>query len=486
MGRRRATLPLLAAAVASVLASSGADASGPRRAADWPLFGANPARSDRYAGATGISRRDLHRLRRTRVRLPGVADSSPIYLRGVSVHGRRHDVYVLDTTYGITVAVDAARGRLLWRYDPPGVRSLEGGSRITESSPVADPEHRFVYTTGPDGLLHKLSLSDGAEQRGAQWPARITLDPRQEKIDSALNLSGRFVYATTSSYLDTPPYQGHVVAVDRDSGAVAGVTNAVCANLHVLLVPTSCPQSGGSIWARSGVVVEPGSGRLLVTTANAPWNGVDALGDSVLELSPDALQVIQGWTPTNQARLNADDKDLGSSGPALLPYRGRMLVLQAGKDGELWLLDGARLGGAVGPHPQTGGQLETLRPPNRYGFFSAPAVWPQRGTTVAFVANQGGTIAYRVSGSHPHLVRVWANHSPGTSPVLAGGLLYVYDFVNGRLNVLDPASGHRLAVLAAAPGHFSTPVVAGGRIALPTGAAYRQQRSGTLYLFSRR
>ncbi len=177
----------------------------------------------------------------------------------------------------------------------------------------------------------------------------MTADPRREKIGGALNLSGRYVIAVTGGYYgDAPVYQGHVALIDRRSGRVAHVWNSLCSNRHRLIrPPSSCPASDSAIWARAGAVVEPGSGRLLVATGNGPLNGSTDWGDSVLELSSDARHLLQSWTPTDQARLNAGDLDLGSTAPALLPPSGgRRLAVQGGKDGHLYLLDLARLNGS--------------------------------------------------------------------------------------------------------------------------------------------
>src|SRR5262245_51845657 len=48
----------------------------------WPLFGYDAARSNAFEGSTGIAATDLGRLRRQRVKIPGTADSSPIFVRG--------------------------------------------------------------------------------------------------------------------------------------------------------------------------------------------------------------------------------------------------------------------------------------------------------------------------------------------------------------------------------------------------------------------
>ena len=99
-------------------------------------------------------------------------------------------------------------------------------------------------------------------------------------------------------------------------------------------------------------------------------------------------------------------------------------------------------------------------------------------------ADQGGTVAYELSGRPARLHVTWSNGTPGSSPVLAGGLLYVYDVESGGLNVYAPRSGRRVATLSAGPGHWNSPIVVDGRIALPEGDANEHQTSGVLDIWS--
>jgi hypothetical protein len=80
---------------------------------------------------------------------------------------------------------------------------------------------------------------------------------------------------------------------------------------------------------------------------------------------------------------------------------------------------------------------------------------------------------------------VWRNGASGTSPVLAGGLLYIYDESNGVLDVYNPVSGARVANLRAAPGHWNSPIVVGGRIILPVGSYHSGAGGGRIYIWHR-
>jgi hypothetical protein len=50
-------------------------------------------------------------------------------------------------------------------------------------------------------------------------------------------------------------------------------------------------------------------------------------------------------------------------------------------------------------------------------------------------------------------------------------VLFVYDEQVGKLRVMDPVTGKPFAALAAAPGHWSSPIVVGGRVILPVGGS---------------
>ena len=441
---------------------------------DWTRFGYDAARSSASPYATGITASNAGQLQRQRVELGGTADSSPIFLHDVEVAGARRDVFFLTTSYGRTVAADAATGRILWRYTPPGYASLAGTYRIANATPVADPGRRFLYAAGPDGRIRKLAVADGHQV----WSRAITLLPRREKIAPSLNFARGLVIATTGGYVgDEPPYQGHVVTLRAGSGAIVHVWNSLCSDRHRLIQPSSCRSSDSAIWGRAGAVVEPGSGRLLVATGNGPWNGRTDWGDSALELSATASRLLQNWTPRNQAELEQTDADLGSTSPALL---GHGLALQGGKDGKLRLLRLARMNGTSRARPRTGGELQTLPTPGGADLFTAPAVWRSGGATWVFVADNAGTAGYRLVQGR--LRRVWARGTAGTSPVVAGGLVYVYD-PNGALRILRPTTGATVATLPAGSGHWNSPIVVAGRVALPDGSANDHRESGFLNIY---
>src|SRR5262249_30172678 len=185
------------------------------------------------------------------------------------------------------------------------------------ATPVADPSRKWIYAASEDGQIQKLTVASGR----AVWRRVITKLPFREKIASSLNFADGHVIATTGGYIgDTPPYQGHVVVLAARNGRLLHIWNSLCSNERRVLVPSTCPASDSAIWGRAGAVVVPGSGRLLVATGNAPWNGRTNWGDSVLVLSSKA-RLIGNYTPTNTAELNKQKVDLGSTSPGDLTQK---------------------------------------------------------------------------------------------------------------------------------------------------------------------
>ena len=435
---------------------------------DWTRFGWDAGRSNASTDETGITAANVGTLHRQQVTIDGTVDASPIYLHDVQVNGRPHDVFFVTTTYGKTLAIDAGDGTILWRYTPPGYAALAGSRQITTATPVADPSRSFIYAASPDGHIQKLGVADGH----VVWSTAITLLPTREKIASSLNYDRGRVIAVTGGYIgDAPPYQGHVAILDASTGRLAHVWNSLCSDRHELMQPGSCNESGSAIWGRSAPVIDARTGDILLATGNARWDGGTNWGDAAIALDSSATNIVDNYTPANTEELNNQDGDLGSTAPAFL---GGGYVAQGGKDGKIRLLQFGRTRGAA---PRRGGEAQIVSTPSGTDLYSAPAVWHPGSTTLLFAADNGGTTAWTFSGGQLH--QAWRNGNGGTSPVIAGGLLYVYD-PGGDIHVYVPTSGKEVARLDCGGGHWNSPIVVDGRIALPEGNANRHRDSGIL------
>ena len=243
-----------------------------------------------------------------------------------------------------------------------------------------------------------------------------------------------------------------------------------------MIEPSTCKASDSAILSRSGPVVEPGGTRVLIATGNAPYNGTTDFGDSVIELTLPEPALPPGLHADQPGQLNTSDTDLGSGSPAVLPGG---LALIGGKDGILRVLDSTR-STARAPARRPHGRRAPDAADAGHGqqLFSTPAVWHG----MVFVADGGGTAGYRVSGGR--LRAVWQNGNNGTSPVIAGGLLFVYDMDSGGIFVYRPASGHEITELPAPAGHWNSPIVVDGHVIEPVGNDNDHQTSGEVEILS--
>jgi outer membrane protein assembly factor BamB len=454
---------------ASVTVAAGAQSLPPQ---DWPMFGGNVESTSANPRPTGITAANVAQLTRRQIKLDGTVDASAIYLQRVPVHGAPHNAIFVTTTYGKTLALDADSGGVLWEYTPPSYQALAGTRQISNSTPVADPDRRFIYAASPDGYIQKLAVSDGQPV----WRTSITRLPQREKMASPLKFFRGHVIAVTAGYVgDRSPYQGHVAILDGNSGKLLQVWNSLCSNRTGLLEPDSCPQTKSAIWGRAGAVIDPGNGDILIATGNGDWNGTTAWGDSLIVINASATEMLGNYTPADTEELNARDLDLGSTSPVLL---GGDLIAQGGKDGKVRLLSRKAIAGAA-PHKDH--ELQTVSTPSGTDLFTQPAVWTHDGQTWMFAADNGGTAGWELE--NVRLQEKWKNSTSGTSPFEADGLLFVYAR-EGGLNVYEAASGKHIATLPCGPGHWNSPIVLQGEIILPEGNANDHAASGVLDIWS--
>ncbi len=408
---------------------------------------------------------DLHV--RWQTKLGAVADNAPL-LAGNTLY--------ITATDGTTYAVDTASGQILWRF-------ATHGPKITTSVPAYDPTTHALYVPGVDGMVHRLDPASGREVREGGFPEQITLAPQTEKNASPLRLANGYLYAQTSGYIgDAEPYVGHVVAIRLSDGS-KHVFNVLCSSRHALIEPQSCAAQRAGMWSRAGVVVDPDAsmqGRIYVATGNGAFDAAAGnYGDSILSLNGDATQLIGYLTPANYNDLEAEDLDVGSSSPAMLPRQPDsatpLMAVQGGKDSVLRLFDRTHLDGL---HPP----LQTIN--IGYLLFSIPGIWTgPAGATYVFIGIADGVHAYRLVTTNraSRLVSAWHTTldlgREAATPVVSDGVLFLA--TSSGLLALDAQTGRRLwSSTAIGPIHWQIPVVARDTV-------YCADQNATLTAFSR-
>jgi len=447
----------------------------------WLTFGDDPAHESINTAENTITAATVSRLHRAwNVQLPDLADERPVLVRNLPMpDGQKHDVLYVTTDNGTLMALNANTGGTFWAVTP---QANYLNPKYTKSTPAADPANNLIYSYGLDGKVHRFQLTTGKELQGNGWPVRVTRMPLSEKVSSPLNLINGYLYVTTASFSgDAPPYQGHMVAINVKTGATH-VFNSLCNDHTHLLALNECPYNGGGIWARPAVVEDPVTGHIFFTTSDGYFTantGGSNWGDSVIEMTPDGSTILDSYTPENYASEAFQNRDLGSTAPVMLPTipqsKTPYLAVQAGKEGLLRVLNRQNLSGQGAP-AHVGGEIQTVELPDLCPTLAQPLAWKDPGGAIwLFVATLCHMDAFRVVTSAQGvttLQKAWYLGVQATSPILAGGLLFVA--TSHALLALDPGTGKQLwsSAQASAEGtiagiHWETPIVVDGRVYCP-------------------
>ena len=325
----------------------------------------------------------------------GKVDAQPLYISSVPIHGLgRKNVVIVATEHDSVYAFDADSGAPYWHV------SLLVGNEVPSDNRGCDqvtPEIGITATpviiresgnpgtiylvamskaNGKKGTvyhqrLHALSLADGSELTGspieveASFPGKgpgtngsghVIFNPANYKERAALLLQNNIVYTAWASHCDIAPYTGWIIGYHVNSLARVSVLN-VDPNGK----PTSpflSDGSGNSFWGSGAGLSVDNNGYLYGLTANGPFgepgpNGFPKngdYGDTFLKLAPQTLNVVDYFTPFNQAQEAASDTDLGSGGTLVLPNMttasGEIvhLAVGSGKDGNIYVVNRTQMG----------------------------------------------------------------------------------------------------------------------------------------------
>ena len=156
----------------------------------------------------------------------------------------------------------------------------------------------------------------------------------------------------------------------------------------------------------------------------------------MIELTFPGLNLRQAFTPTNQEQLNTSDTDLGSSAPGAA--RRTTASCSRARTGSCGCST-SRAWTATPPSRarcRSAAKSSAADPRRWAAVHRAGGVAPRRAHDDVRRRDENATAAYVLRGGR--LYQAWQNANPGTSPVMAGGLLYVYDPSGGGDRRLPP------------------------------------------------
>jgi hypothetical protein len=339
------------------------------------------------------------------MKVDGDVYAQPLFLAGVQIPGKgKHDVVFIVTEHDSAYAFDAYGNPSapLWQVS----LLKDGGTTVPQgdvscffiqpevgitSTPVIDARTGTLYVLARTKLghllsadeyhqqLHALAATNGAEKFGGPVEIQATVrgrgdgssggniafGPLRENPRAALLLTNGTVYLSWASSCDVGPYHGWVMSYDAQTLKQKAVFN------------DSPDADDGGIWASDTGIAADKEGNVFLATGNGRFDaskGGRDYGDTLLKLDGRDLRVGDYFTPFNADQLNANDADLGSGGPLLLPDQPGPhphLALIAGKDPLIYVLDRDHLG-----HFQATDNshaVETI--PTKGGIYGSMAYW---------------------------------------------------------------------------------------------------------------
>ena len=458
----------------------------------------------------------------------GKVDAQPLYLAALSVQGATHNVVFVATENDSVYAFDADSGALLWHVSLLGIGETPSGphacSQITPligitSTPVIDRaagSHGTLYVvamsnSGADHQrLHALDLTSGAELLAgprditatylAPGGGTRTFDAGQYAERAALLLSRGVIYTSWTSHCDISPYTGWVIAYGQTNLAQTAVLNVAPNGTG-----SGAATAGPAIWMSGGGPAADAAGNIYLLTANGAFettldaNGFPSnadYGNSFLKLSTagGGLSVADYFTMSNEVSESQADLDLGSGGAMLLPDLTdststiRHLVVGAGKDGNIYLIDREAMGkfNAQSNNSQIWQQLtQVLGDGSSGGIWSTPAYFngtiyygPSGGNLLAFPLGSARLAASPSSASSARFPY------PGTFPAVSANgasngivwahqntnpaVLYAFDAGNLGHELYDSSQAANGRDQFGAGNKFITPTIADGKVFVGT------------------
>jgi hypothetical protein len=339
----------------------------------------------------------------------GAVYTQPLWVPGVTINGTIHNVIYVATQHDSVFAFDADTNPCVQLWQAKLLDSLHGGTPgegpiVWEDvgycygdvypevgvtgTPVIDPATGTIYMVSaseipgaqsgncslPSGSyfhrLHALDITNGSEKFNAPVTiaasvpgtgdgssgGMVNFNSQLQHNRSGLALSGDgTVYVAFAAHEDASPYHGWLFGYSAsDLSQVPSVFNTT---------PNGLGGADGGIWAGGGAPAVDSGGNIYVATGNGVFDEGSGMsldndyGDSVLRLQPFSgstpngvnLSLVDSFTPDTQSCLAANDTDLGSGTPVILPDQTAPglptnLLVQLGKDGVVYLLNRDNLG----------------------------------------------------------------------------------------------------------------------------------------------
>jgi len=320
----------------------------------------------------------------------GIPIAQPLYISNVDMGtAGTHNVIIIATEHDSVYALDAdnlSAGPLWERHyldaangvttlpDNFGGRTTLGGEVGITGTPVVDPTTGALYFVtvlahngvaeqwlravdirtgnnfGPGSVKVQTSVpGDGVGSANGQ----IAFDPSLQDQRAGLALLNGSVLVPWGSFSDWGVYHGWLMAFDTATLSLQAVFNPTPQFQANDVVSGPADHGGGAaFWQGGAAPAIDADGNIYLNSADGSFNadqGGNNYGDTMLKLrlNGNSFQIVDSFTPFNQACIDASDLEIGSGGVALLPTSatgGTKMAMAVSKEGRFFLVNTDTMG----------------------------------------------------------------------------------------------------------------------------------------------
>jgi hypothetical protein len=364
----------------------------------------------------------------------GPVSAEPLWIHALTIAGAVHNVIFVATQNDSVYAFDADASPCVTYWQANLLDTLHGGVANetpvvwndvggcngdvypeigVTGTPVIDSTTKTLYVVSASESnvtthgnckntvgtfthrLHALDLTSGSEKFNA--PVTIAasvpgtgdgssngivsfLAHNQLQRSGLVQVAGK-IFVSFASHEDATPYHGWLIGY-----RAANVQQQIAVFMST---PNGVNGADGGMWIGGGAPAVDAGGDLYVATGNGVFDEDTSspesdYGDSVVRLhaitgstsNGSSLSVAGYFTPYDQAKLAADDDDLGSGAPVLFPAQTGSgpvnLLVQMGKEGILYLIDRDNMGEY---NPVNNSQIVQSFRGSVNGLWGTPVLW---------------------------------------------------------------------------------------------------------------
>ena len=289
--------------------------------------------------------------------------------QAIEGHGVRTVVFVA-TESNTVYAIDSTSGEILMQRNlgPPAQSpsfdcNNNGHNLGVTGTPTINKTTHSLYVIAytqasgqPVYHLHSLDMSTLMDKAGSPVIIQasqqlsngvLSFDARYQRQRPALLEANGNIYAAFGSFCDKKAgySRGWVLGWNAESLRPL--------DTHELTNKRPVDYNGeflSSVWMSGYGIAADSQGHLFFTTGNTAEHTFDStlnISESVVKMS-STFNLLDSFTPSNDAELDHDDTDFGSGGVLILPKMPGStvnLAVAAGKDGRLFILNRDSLGG---------------------------------------------------------------------------------------------------------------------------------------------